>query len=93
MQNSAEGQKTKGAQLMVREALSSKRENKEELVAGFSESLDNSDEDEASFDTRMRQQILRRRKDLGDLPTKKDLPAVETKGCMFDKPIVFRYVL
>ncbi|KAK6140733.1 hypothetical protein DH2020_025531 [Rehmannia glutinosa] len=72
--NSSEGQKTKDAQLLVREALSSKKEQRKEFGAGFSESLDNSDEDEASFDARMRQQILRRRKELGDLPTKKELP-------------------
>ncbi|KAK6162006.1 hypothetical protein DH2020_001847 [Rehmannia glutinosa] len=72
--NSSEGQKTKDAQLLVREALSSKKEQRKEFRAGFSESLDNSDEDEAGFDARMRQQILRRRKELGDLPTKKELP-------------------
>lgn len=78
MQNSAEVQKTKDAQLTVREALSSKREHRKELEAGLSESLNHSDEDEASFDARMRQQILRRRKELGDLPTKKELPGGES---------------
>ncbi|KAI3468099.1 hypothetical protein Pfo_024762 [Paulownia fortunei] len=72
--NSDEAQKTKDAQLIVREALSSKKEHQKELGAGFSESLDHSDEDEASFDARMRQQILRRRKELGDLPNKKEFP-------------------
>lgn len=74
MQKSAEGQKAKDAQLIVREALSSKREQQKEFGAGFSESLEHSDEDEGSFDARMRQQILRRRKELGDLRTKKELP-------------------
>lgn len=81
VQNSAEGQKSKDAQLMVREALSSKKEHQKELGAGFSESFDYSDDDEASFDARMRQQILRRRQELGDLPTKKELPDGEQKVC------------
>ncbi|KAL0330680.1 UNVERIFIED_CONTAM: Peptidyl-prolyl cis-trans isomerase CYP57 [Sesamum angustifolium] len=72
--NSAEGRKAKDAQLIVREALSSKREQQKELGDTYSESLEYSDEDEASFDARMRQQILRRRQELGDLPTKKELP-------------------
>ncbi|XP_057779962.1 peptidyl-prolyl cis-trans isomerase CYP57-like [Salvia miltiorrhiza] len=70
--NSAEEQKSRESQLIVREALS-KKEPKEELGAGTSDSPDHSDEDESSFDTRMRQQILRRRQELGDKPTKKDL--------------------
>lgn len=56
---------------MVREALS-KKEHKEELGAGTSDSPDHSDEDELSFDARMRQQILRRRQELGDKPAKKE---------------------
>ncbi|PIN21549.1 Peptidyl-prolyl cis-trans isomerase [Handroanthus impetiginosus] len=72
--NPAEGQKMKDAQLTVREALTSKRENRKESGGEFSESFEYSDEDEASFDARMRQQILKRRKELGDLPTKKELP-------------------
>ncbi|KAL7159172.1 hypothetical protein ABFS83_01G010500 [Erythranthe nasuta] len=72
--NSAQGQKSKDAQLMVREALSSKKEHREELGGGLSESPDNSDEDDGNFDARMRQQILKRRKELGDLPNKKELP-------------------
>lgn len=69
--NSTEGQKSRDTQLMVREALS-KKEHKEEFGAENSDSPNNSDEDEALFDIRMRQQILKRRQDLGDLPTKKD---------------------
>ncbi|XP_011081653.1 peptidyl-prolyl cis-trans isomerase CYP57 [Sesamum indicum] len=72
--NSAEGRKAKDAQFIVREALSSKREQQKELGDTYSGSLEYSDEDEASFDARMRQQILRRRQELGDLPTKKELP-------------------
>ncbi|CAA0838049.1 Peptidyl-prolyl cis-trans isomerase CYP57 [Striga hermonthica] len=70
--NPAERQKAKDAQLIVREALSSKKDQQKELGPGFSGSID-SDEDESSFDARMRQQILRRRKELGDLPAKKEL--------------------
>lgn len=71
--NSTESQKTSDAHLIVREALSSKKEQRIGLGTEDSEALDNSDEDEASFDARMRQQILRRRKDLEVLPTKKEL--------------------
>lgn len=70
-------QKTKDTQSIVREALSSKRDNERESGAQFSESHDGSDVDagdEASFDARMRLQILKRRKELGDLPTEKRLP-------------------
>ncbi|KAL1552329.1 cytochrome P450 monooxygenase 57, variant 2 [Salvia divinorum] len=70
--NSAEEQKSRESQLMVREALA-KKQHKEELGAGTSDSPDHSDEDELSFDVRMRQQILRRRQEIGDKPTKKDL--------------------
>ncbi|KAK4491017.1 hypothetical protein RD792_001738 [Penstemon davidsonii] len=72
--DSAEVQKIKDVQLTVREVLNSKREHLKQSEAGSSESLDHSDDDEATFDARMRQQILRRRKDLGDLPTKPELP-------------------
>ncbi|KAL1552328.1 cytochrome P450 monooxygenase 57 [Salvia divinorum] len=74
--NSAEEQKSRESQLMVREALA-KKQHKEELGAGTSDSPDHSDEDELSFDVRMRQQILRRRQEIGDKPTKKDLRNAE----------------
>ncbi|KAK6119577.1 hypothetical protein DH2020_046679 [Rehmannia glutinosa] len=45
--------KNKGCAILVREALSSKKEQRKEFEWIF-ESLDNSDEDEASFDLRMR---------------------------------------
>lgn len=68
MQNLSEVKANRDLQLSVREALSSKREvfPKESITA---EPLYNSD-DEASFDARMRLQILSKRKELGDLPTK-----------------------
>lgn len=57
-------------QLSVREALSAKREGlQKESEAEFTESLYDSD-DEASFDAQMRLQILKKRRELGDLPTK-----------------------
>ncbi|KAL2237115.1 UNVERIFIED_CONTAM: Peptidyl-prolyl cis-trans isomerase CYP57 [Sesamum indicum] len=83
--NSAEGRKAKDAQFIVREALSSKREQQKELGDTYSGSLEYSDEDEASFDARMRQQILRRRQELGDLPTKKELPYGELQTLEIDK--------
>lgn len=66
---------TRGVQLSVREALSSK---KEELQKEYGDDFPHSsakddgddDEDEADFDARMRQQILEKRKELGDLPPK-----------------------
>ncbi|KAK9131254.1 hypothetical protein Sjap_011741 [Stephania japonica] len=70
--NSAEATKTRALQLSVRETLSSKKEEpqKEENIdsSGFHD-LD--DEDEAQFDVRMRLQILKKRKEIGDLPIKK----------------------
>lgn len=75
MQNSAELQKTKEAQLNVREALTSKREHPKES-ASISESHD-SDEDEVNFDARMRQQIIRKKKELGDFSTKQEMPKGE----------------
>ncbi|KAL5559471.1 hypothetical protein UlMin_035682 [Ulmus minor] len=56
---------TRAAQLSVREALSSKKEGSRNDV----EAEAYSDDDEASFDARMRQQILRKRNEL-DLPPK-----------------------
>ncbi|XP_058179193.1 peptidyl-prolyl cis-trans isomerase CYP57 isoform X1 [Rhododendron vialii] len=69
--NLSEVKANRDLQLSVREALSSKREvfPKESVTA---EPLYNSD-DEASFDARMRLQILSKRKELGDLPTKQKL--------------------
>lgn len=57
---------------MVREALA-KKPHKEDFGTGTSDSPDHSDDDELSFDARMRQQILRKRQEIGDKPTKKDL--------------------
>lgn len=54
-------------QLSVREALSSKKdESWKEAHSKFSETLADSDDDEANFDNRMRLQILKKRKELGD---------------------------
>lgn len=69
MQNSAEAKATRDLQLSVRGALSSKKDaSKKDSDAELSNSDD--DDDEANFDARMRQQILRRRMDLGDLSSK-----------------------
>lgn len=74
---------------MVREALS-KKEHKEEFGAENSDSPNHSDEDEALFDIRMRQQILKRRQDLGDLPTKKDSRSGEQKDFLvFDSTFYY----
>lgn len=63
-------------QLSVREALSSKKEEShKDAEAEFSNSFNYSDDDddEANFDSRMRQQILKKRKELGVLPPKPKL--------------------
>ncbi|KAJ6330327.1 hypothetical protein OIU76_009024 [Salix suchowensis] len=81
--NSSEGKTTRDIQLSVKEALSSKKgtltvkeapSSKKEAslrdsAAGFPNS-DDEDEDDALFDARMRQQIIQKRKELGDLPPK-----------------------
>ncbi|KAE8658047.1 Peptidyl-prolyl cis-trans isomerase CWC27-like protein [Hibiscus syriacus] len=64
----------KDLQLSVRGALRSRREgDKKDADADFSYSLDHSDDDEASFDARMRCQILNRRKEIGALPSKQKM--------------------
>ncbi|KAJ6361678.1 hypothetical protein OIU78_002162 [Salix suchowensis] len=83
--NSSEGKTTRDIQLSVKEALSSKKgtltvkeapSSKKEAslrdsAAGFPNSDDeDEDEDDALFDARMRQQIIQKRKELGDLPPK-----------------------
>lgn len=74
MQNPSEVKINKDLQLSVREALSAKKEESwKESESEFSNLLDHSDDDEANFDARMRQQILRKRKELDDLPTKQKL--------------------
>lgn len=65
---------TRDVQLSVREALSSKKEeSQKDSEAKFYNSLDYSDDDEANFDGRMRLQILRRRKELANVPSKPKL--------------------
>lgn len=79
MQSPSEIKRTRDLQLSVREALSLKKEESQkesEAVAldscDYSENDD--DGDEANFDARMRQQILRKREEHGDRPTKRKLP-------------------
>ncbi|OMO86498.1 hypothetical protein COLO4_21097 [Corchorus olitorius] len=64
---------TKEVQLSVREALSSKKEGTQKDKEELSDSLHHSDDDDASFDARMRRQILDRRKELGDEPRKQKM--------------------
>lgn len=69
--DSSEVKAKRDLQLSVRETLSSRKEEVgKEPESAFYNSLNNSDDDEASFDVRMRQQILRKRKELDVLPTK-----------------------
>lgn len=71
--SSSEVKAVRDLQLNVRETLRSKKEELRKESAGFYESLDHSDDDEANFDTRMRLQILQKRKELGDVPHKQKL--------------------
>ncbi|XP_062159362.1 peptidyl-prolyl cis-trans isomerase CYP57 [Alnus glutinosa] len=74
LKNSSDVKTARDVQLSVREALSSKKdESQKDSEAEFSNSLDYSDDDEANFDERMRLQILRRRKELADIPSKPKL--------------------
>jgi peptidyl-prolyl cis-trans isomerase SDCCAG10 len=83
MQNSSEGETTRDVQLSVKEALSSKKGTlsvkeapgskkeapRSDSAAVFSNS-DDDDEDDALFYSGMRQQIIQKGKELGDLPPK-----------------------
>ncbi|XVE70881.1 hypothetical protein DITRI_Ditri10aG0105800 [Diplodiscus trichospermus] len=70
-QNLSDTKTTKDVQLSVRGALKSGREGaQKDAEAESADSIDHSDDDEASFDVRMRRQILNRRKELGDFPSK-----------------------
>jgi peptidyl-prolyl cis-trans isomerase SDCCAG10 len=61
-------------QLSVRDALNTKKEEpQKDSGADKLAHLDSSDDDEADFDSRMRMQILKKRKELDDLPPKPKL--------------------
>lgn len=67
--DSVEDKAKRDLQISVREALSSKKEDLPK--ESNADSADNSDDDnEANFDARMRQQILKKKKELGDMPAK-----------------------
>ncbi|KAL6215285.1 hypothetical protein ACLB2K_014716 [Fragaria x ananassa] len=71
--------KTRQVQLSVREALQSKKEdpskNSESKFYNYLNYSNNDDDDnEVNFDARMRNEILRKRKELGDHPPKPKLP-------------------
>ncbi|XP_020236449.1 peptidyl-prolyl cis-trans isomerase CYP57 isoform X2 [Cajanus cajan] len=67
----SDGKARRDRQLSVREALNSKKEEPQrDSEAGNMAHLDSSDDDEADFDARMRMQILKKRKELGDIPAK-----------------------
>lgn len=68
LQDPAEDKARRDLQMSVRDALSSR---KEELPReSNADSADENDDDEANFDARMRQQILKKKKELGDMPPK-----------------------
>ncbi|CAJ1972014.1 unnamed protein product [Sphenostylis stenocarpa] len=60
--------------LSVRDALNAKKEEpQKDSAPGNMARVDSSDDDEADFDSRMRMQILKKRRELGDLPPKPKL--------------------
>ncbi|KAM0011306.1 putative peptidylprolyl isomerase [Helianthus debilis subsp. tardiflorus] len=67
--NPEEDKARRDLQMSVREALSSKKEDQPKDIDA--DSADENNDDEASFDVRMRQQILKKKMELGDMPTKK----------------------
>lgn len=71
--NPDEVKNARNLQLSVREALSTKKQETQKGTADGlpgSHAQSDSEDDEISFDARMREQILRRRMEIGDLPTK-----------------------
>ncbi|KAK2394144.1 Cyclophilin peptidyl-prolyl cis-trans isomerase family protein [Trifolium repens] len=71
---SSESKLKRDMQLSVRDALNTKKEEpQKDSGAGKLAHLDSSDDDEADFDSRMRMQILKKRKELDDLPPKPKL--------------------
>ena len=70
LQDPSEDKARRDLQKSVREALSSKKD--EVPKDSDAESAHDSDDDsEANFDARMRQQIIKKKKELGDIPIKK----------------------
>lgn len=74
MQNLSDSKRTREMQLSVRETLASKKQESRRDSDAENSNLpqySDSDDDEANFDARMRQQILRKRTELGDAPSHK----------------------
>lgn len=71
LQSSSDSKLKRDLQLSVRDALISKKEERrKDSGADKLSHVDSSDDDEADFDSRMRMQILKKRKELDDLPPK-----------------------
>lgn len=87
MQDPAEVERRKDVQLSIREALSSKKgcssKDQEANSPDASDHSDDDDGDEAKFDERMRLQILRKRKELGDIKNNEKF----SKGNLFSSDI------
>lgn len=83
MQTSAEQEKKKDIYLSVRETLSStKGDSKNDPETNYPDTYDHSDDDEAKFDERMRLQILRKRRELGDISTREKLSTGTVHFCI-----------
>lgn len=71
LQSSSDSKLKRDLQLSVRDALISKKEeSRKDSGADKLSHVDSGDDDEADFDSRMRMQILKKRKELDDLPPK-----------------------
>lgn len=74
VETSAEQEKKKDIHVSVRETLSSKKGDlKNDAETNYPDTYDHSDDDEAKFDEQMRLQILRKRRELGDISTREKL--------------------
>lgn len=76
MQSKAEIEKKNEARLAVRDALISNKGNniRESQMDDFNADDHSDDDDESNFDARMRMQILRKRKEMGDVTNHDKMP-------------------
>ncbi|CAL9775634.1 unnamed protein product [Musa acuminata subsp. burmannicoides] len=79
--SSTEVEKKNEIRLAVREALTSNKVDsiREHEMDDFDADDHSDDDDEANFDARMRLQILRKRREMGDVATHEKLPAEKTR--------------
>ncbi|CAN1217418.1 Peptidyl-prolyl cis-trans isomerase CYP57 [Linum perenne] len=69
-QNLSDAKATREQQLSVRETLKSKKEGWQRTSGAEDSNSDEDDDNEANFDARMRRQLLKKRQELGEFPSK-----------------------